>query len=219
MDSGLSVMSSLVQVLVSFWMSKLPHLSVWTFTLSTRSLQQLISLINQPSDSRSSWYGSSDRTGGDINQSEEKLQPDVWFFTLPCRYRCLCPATADFKADCWKQNTSSGPPLTLLGDIVAVQLFLPASQWCAQTEWPWTMGSMQWSAGYNEADVWLLGAHSRQGGRWCSPSLSLSSHSFASLALSLFLLLLQTCEHAHIKTHTSPTSIGFNYPTPNPQHH
>lgn len=75
---------------------------------------------------------------------------------------------------------------SVLTELVAVQLFLQASEWCAQTEWLQTIGSMQWSAGYNEADVWPLGAHSRQGGH--IPAFVGGVHPLPLLLLSVFCL-------------------------------
>lgn len=83
-------------------------------------------------------------------------QASMGCFSLLCRYHCLAIVMADFSRQVFQNQTLPAGQRSL-----SVQLFL---KWCAQTEWLYTMGSMQWSAGYNEADVWLLGPHSRWGG-------------------------------------------------------
>ena len=131
---------------------------------------------------------------------------------------------ADFKAGFSKQNTSCGPPLA---HIVAVQLFLPASEWCAQTEWRLTMGSMQWSAGYNEADVWLLGepqqAGESEGGGGHIPAFVAGVHPLplsplAPLPLMASRSFFLSCKHVNMHTwkHSTHTHTHTHTHTPPP---
>ncbi len=136
----------------------------------------------------------------------------MWFSHFASQVSLSLPSNGRFQGRFFKtKHFLRATTRSVLRDIVAVQLFLPASEWCAQTEWLWTMGSMQWSAGYNEADVWPLGAHSRRGGH--IPAFVGGVHPLSlsvSLSLSLSLLtplpLMASCSfflsYKHVNMHT-----------------